>query len=80
MAPGNFMSCAVRPSTFLTVTPRPPNRLALPGRMWNVVTPPASARVKPGSCGQTECSAQTSAVFGRVASLPSLFACTAGDG
>ena len=36
------------------------------------MTPPASAAWKPGSCGQTECSAQTAAVTGEVISLPSL--------
>ena len=48
--------------------------------MCSVVTPPAMARVKPGSCGQIECSAQTSLRFGLVASLPSEFASTAGLG
>src|SRR5688500_4682261 len=57
---------------FLRVTPRPPTRLAEPGSTCSAVTPPASAAAKPGSCGQTECSAQTLAVTGAVASLPSL--------
>src|SRR5215213_9127031 len=77
-APGNFIPCTVRLGTFLTVTLRPPNRLAEPGRICMLVTPPSSARVKPGSCGHTECSAHTSAVLGLVASLPSLCACTPG--
>ena len=55
-------------------------RFAEPGRICSVVTPPASAVRKPGSCGQTECSAQTFAVVGEVASLPSEFASTAGLG
>ena len=60
---------------------RPPNRLAEPGRICSVVTPPlASARLKPGSCGQTLCSAQTCAVTGSVTSLPSECASHAGRG
>src|SRR3954447_7794229 len=70
-APGNFMPSAVRDGTFLTVTPRPPNRFADPGRICMVVTPPASDRSNWGCCGQMECSADTSAVFGLVTSLPS---------
>ena len=50
---------------------RPPIRLADPGSAWIVVIPPAIARGICGSCGQNECSAQTSAVTGVVASLPS---------
>src|SRR6185369_14577391 len=66
------MSCAVRPGTFFNTTERPPNRLAEPGSTCRVVTPPfISAREKPGSCGQTLCSAQTSGRTGEVASLPS---------
>ena len=42
------------------------------------VTPPAIASGICGSCGQTECSAQTSAVIGSVASLPSLWPRRAG--
>ena len=42
--------------------------------------PLAIAREKPGSCGQTECSAQTSGRAGDVASLPSLLASTPGLG
>ena len=39
----------MRAGTFLSVTERPPNRLAEPGRICSVVTPPlASARLKPG--------------------------------
>jgi hypothetical protein len=38
------------------------------------VTPPASASSNCGSCGQIECSAHTSAVFGLVISLPSAVA------
>ncbi|KAG1535572.1 hypothetical protein G6F50_015273 [Rhizopus delemar] len=45
-----------------------------------LVTPPASAVAKPGSCGHTECSAQTLAVTGAVISLPSLCAPTPGLG
>ena len=71
----------VRAGTFLSVTERPPIRLAEPGRIWSAVTPPfASARLKPGSCGQTECSAQTSGVVGAVASFPSECASTPGEG
>src|SRR5213080_3269989 len=46
-------------------------RFADPGSAWIVVTPPAIASGICGTCGQNECSAQTSAVTGRVASLPS---------
>ena len=53
------MPCMVIEGTLRTVTERPPIRLAEPGRIINVVTPPARARLKPGSCGQIECSAQT---------------------
>ncbi len=75
------MPCTVRAETFFSVTDRPPVRFAEPGRICRLVTPPlASARVKPGSCGQTECSAQTSGVIGLVASLPSECACTLGVG
>jgi hypothetical protein len=78
---GNFIPCTVREGTFLSVTERPPIRLAEPGRISSVVTPPlASARLKPGSCGHTECSAQTSGVVGSVASLPSSCAGTLGEG
>ncbi|MNS84168.1 hypothetical protein D3C72_1179820 [compost metagenome] len=70
----------VTDGTLRMVTPRPPNRLAEPGRIWSVVTPPARAVLKPGSWGQSECSAQTWAVFGLVASLPSLMPCTPGEG
>jgi hypothetical protein len=75
------MPCMVRAGTFLSVTERPPNRLAEPGRICSAVTPPlASARLKPGSCGQTLCSAQTSGRDGPVASLPSSWAATEGEG
>src|SRR5690606_6575550 len=74
------MPCAVVAATFLSVTPRPPTRLAEPGRLCSAVTPPASAAPKPGSCGHTECSAQTWAVTGLVASLPSLCALAPGLG
>src|SRR5690606_24335859 len=47
-------------------------RLAEPGRTCSEVMPPASAAAKPGSCGQTECSAQTWEVTGDTISLPSL--------
>jgi hypothetical protein len=70
----------VTEGTLRTVTPRPPNRLAEPGRIWSVVTPPARAWLKPGSWGHSECSAQTWAVFGLVASLPSLIPDTPGEG
>src|SRR5690606_1052183 len=79
-APGNFMPWTVRPGTFLTVTLRPPNRLAEPGRICSEVMPPASAVTNPGSCGHTLCSAQTSAVLGEVISLPSACASTEGEG
>src|SRR5688572_33471473 len=80
-APGNFIPCTVREATFLSVTERPPIRLAEPGRICSEVTPPlASARVKPGSCGQTECTVQTSGVVGSVASLPSSCAEVPGEG
>ena len=61
-------------ATFLRMTLRPPTRLAEPGRICMLVTPPAKALAKPASCGQTECSAQTWAVTALVASLPSLVA------
>ena len=73
------MPWTVTDATFFRVTERPPKRFADPGRICTVVTPPASARSKPGSSGQTECSAHTSAVFGAVASLPSAVADTAGE-
>ncbi len=41
---------------------------------------PARERLKPGSSGQMECSAQTWAVLGSVASLPSDLAWTPGEG
>ena len=74
------MPCTVRLGTFFSTTPRPPNRLALPGRICSEVMPPASAREKPGSCGQTLCSTQTSAVTGAEISLPSLSELTPGEG
>ena len=74
------MSCTLRPATFFKVTVRPPNKFAEPGRIMSEVTPPASAAPKPGSCGQTLCSAHTCAVFGEVASLPSLSERMPGDG
>jgi hypothetical protein len=74
------MSCTLRPATFFNVMVRPPNRLAEPGNTIMEVTPPASAAPKPGSCGHTLCSAHTCAVFGEVASLPSLSERTPGDG
>ena len=66
--------------TFLTTVPRPPIRLAEPGRINIEVTPPSSAVSKPGSTGQIECSAQTLAVTGEVASLPSSMPETPGLG
>ena len=66
--------------TFFSVTPRPPIRLAEPGSTCSEVMPPASAAAKPGSCGQTECSAHTFGVTGAVISLPSLCALTPGLG
>src|SRR5213592_2225002 len=79
-APGNFIPCTVREGTTLTTTLRPPIKFAEPGKICIVVTPPANARGNCGSCGHTECSAQTFAVTGFVASLPSLFASTPGAG
>src|SRR5690242_13998033 len=80
-APGNFIPWAVRAGTFFTTTERPPNKFADPGRICMVVTPPLiSARLKPGSWGQTLCSAQTSGRAGDVASFPSELAETPGDG
>src|SRR5688500_7163268 len=77
-APGNFISWTERPGTTLSTTLRPPIRFAEPGSTWSVVIPPASTRGNCGSCGHTECSAQTCAVTGFVASLPSLNAATPG--
>ena len=75
------MPWTVRAGTFFSVTDRPPNKLAEPGSTWSAVTPPfISARLKPGSCGQTLCSAQTSARTGAVASFPSLCDCVPGEG
>src|SRR5689334_7613509 len=71
LAPGNFIPCTVADGTFFSTTLRPPIRFAEPGRICMVVTPAASARGNCGSCGHTECSAQTFAVTGLVASLPS---------
>jgi hypothetical protein len=51
-------------------------RFADPGRTWITVTPPAIASGICGSCGQNECSAQTSAVTACEISLPYCF----GDG
>ena len=65
------MSWTVRAGTTLSTVLRPPIRLADPGSTWMVVTPPARLRGNCGSCGHTECSAHTSAVFGFVISLPS---------
>src|SRR5258708_19528218 len=62
------------------MTERPPMRFADPGRICIDVMPPARAVRKPGSCGQTECSAQTFGVVGEVASFPSALASTAGLG
>src|SRR3954467_7414589 len=74
LAPGNFIACTVRPGTTLRTTLRPPKRFAEPGNTCSVVTPPARFLGNCGSCGQTECSAQTCGVTGLVASLPSLSA------
>ena len=79
-APGNFIPATVTAVTFLRMAERPPNRLPEPGRISSVVTPPARERSNAGSCGQTECSAQTWAVLGSVSSLPSDRASTAGTG
>src|SRR6266849_10333479 len=79
-APGNFIPWTVREGTNFKTTLRPPIKLAEPGRTCIVVKPPARARGICGSCGQTECSAQTLAVTGLVNSFPSLFASTPGAG
>src|SRR6185503_21053966 len=80
-APGNFIPCVVRAGTFFNTTERPPNRFAEPGRICSVVTPPLiKAREKPGSCGQTLCSAHTSGRVGEVASLPSELESVPGEG
>src|SRR5215471_10303993 len=79
-APGNFIPWTVREGTTFKTTLRPPIKFAEPGRIWIVVTPPANARGNCGSCGHTECSAQTLAVTGFVASFPSLLASTPGAG
>jgi hypothetical protein len=50
-------AAAERAGRFFTAKPRPPIRLAEPGSTSSEVTPPASARVRPGSCGQKPCSA-----------------------
>src|SRR4051812_41795358 len=71
LAPGNFIPCTVRDGTTLSTTLRPPIRLAEPGSTCSVVTPPARLRGNWGSCGHTECSTQTWAVTGFVASLTS---------
>ena len=60
------------------VTPRPPIRLPEPGSTCIAVTPPANAVAKPGSCGQSACSAQTLGVVGSTISLPSLCASAPG--
>ena len=73
------MPWTVREGTLRRVTPRPPIRLPDPGRTWTVVTPPILAVLKPGSWGQTECSAQTWGVVGLVSSLPSECAATEGE-
>ena len=70
----------MREGTSFTTTLRPPIRFPDPGRICIVVSPPARARGICGSCGQTECSAQTLAVTGLVNSFPSLFASTPGAG
>src|SRR5690349_5693252 len=70
-APGNFIPCTVRDGTTLSTTLRPPMRFAEPGSTCKVVTPPASDLGNCGSCGQTECSTQTFAVTGLVASFTS---------
>src|ERR671938_234481 len=74
LAPGNFIPCTVRAGTTLSTTLRPPMRFAEPGSTWSVVIPPIRLRGNCGSCGHTECSAQTYGVVGFVASLPSLSA------
>src|SRR4051812_41807765 len=71
LAPGNFIPCIERDGTTLSTALLPPMRFADPGRTWIVVTPPASVRGNCGSCGHTECSTQTWAVTGFVASLMS---------
>src|SRR5688500_2620994 len=79
-APGNFIPCTVRDGTTLSTAPRPPIRFAEPGSTCSVVIPPARFLGNCGSCGQTECSAQTCAVTGFVASLPSLLPAVPGAG
>ena len=79
-APGNFISITDCPGIFFKVTPRPPIKFAEPGKICKDVIPPARAVTKPGSCGQTLCSAHTSAVLGAVASFPSEWALTLGAG
>ena len=54
-------------------------RLAEPGRICAVVTPPATAHGIWGSWGQYPSRARTYAVFGATASLPSLWARSPGD-
>src|SRR6185503_16702509 len=79
-APGNFIPCTVRDGTTFKTTLRPPIKFPEPGSTCMVVTPPARARGSCGSCGQTECSAQTFGVTGFVNSFPSLLASTPGAG
>src|SRR5262245_5540312 len=65
------MPCTVRDGTTFSTTLRPTIRLPEPGRIWIVVTPADSARGNCGSCGHTECSAQTCGVDGFDISFPS---------
>ncbi|MBE7479345.1 MAG: hypothetical protein HS104_05040 [Polyangiaceae bacterium] len=73
-APAKRIAAAVVARRSLSVTARPPIRLAEPGRTWIVVTPPATARSMAGSCAQKASSARTDAATGAVASLPSSWA------
>ena len=77
-ASGKRISSAESRGTRRSVTPWPPTRLAEPGSTWIVVTPPARARSRAGSCGQNESTARTSGLKGPVDSLPSEWARTEG--
>jgi hypothetical protein len=76
---GKLHSLHRRDGTTFKTTLRPPIRFAEPAGSASSSRRRQRAR-NCGSCGQTECSAQTFAVTGFVASLPSLFASTPGAG